>query len=199
MVMLGGSEAPLSPNSSVHGSSQGQQSLEAQYATSRSSVRYAVEHNMISSEDENYVKDVSTGAKVLVVEDSSSQRKMLVQRLKKADESWDVSAAANGEDAVQMLKAARFKFDVVFVDENLSTADGLFGHELVSVMRTQYNMQSCVIIACTSNPASAGPSLLEAGVDFVWPKPPPDSKTIKAKIDDLLNLRLRENQLINLE
>lgn len=165
--------------------------------------RYAVDqHTMIgggSSEDEHYVKDVSSGAKVLVVEDSTSQRKMLVQRLKKADESWDVSAAANGEDAVQMLKAARFKFDVVFVDENLSTADGLFGHELVSVMRTQYNMQSCVIIACTSNPASAGPALLAAGVDFVWPKPPPDSKTIKNKIDDLLNMRLRENQLINLE
>ncbi len=51
-----------------------------------------------------------------------------------------------------MLKAARLQFDVVFVDENLSVSDGLFGHELVEVMRTQFKMVHCVVIACTGNP-----------------------------------------------
>ncbi len=41
--------------------------------------------------------DVSNGAKVLVVEDSSSQRKMLIRKLKVADPSWDISSATTGE------------------------------------------------------------------------------------------------------
>jgi CheY-like chemotaxis protein len=73
----------------------------------------------------------SSGAKILVVEDSPAQRKMLVKRLHVADPTWDVSQAVSGEDALAKLQAARWMFDVVFVDENLSVEDGLFGHELV--------------------------------------------------------------------
>ena len=131
------------------------------------------------------------GARILVVEDSKAQRKMLVKRLEKADSTWDVKQASSGEDALAKLKAAKLRFDVVFVDENLSSEDGLFGHELVDIMRDSYNMTTCVIIACTSNPAKATENLLAAGVDYVWPKPPPEAHVIKPKIDSLLIERLR--------
>lgn len=134
----------------------------------------------------------SSGAKILVVEDSVAQRKMLIKRLSEADASWDVSAAVSGEDALAKLKAARYAFDVVFVDENLSVSDGLFGHELVQVMRESYHMKHTIIIACTSNPAKVGKDLLEAGVDFVWPKPPPLASVIKTKINMLLEARLKQ-------
>lgn len=134
----------------------------------------------------------SSGAKILVVEDSVAQRKMLIKRLSEADASWDVSAAVSGEDALAKLKAARYAFDVVFVDENLSVSDGLFGHELVQVMRESYHMTHTIIIACTSNPAKVGKDLLEAGVDFVWPKPPPLASVIKTKINMLLEARLKQ-------
>jgi class 3 adenylate cyclase/DNA-binding NarL/FixJ family response regulator len=134
----------------------------------------------------------STGAKILVVEDSLAQRKMLIKRLSEADASWDISAAVSGEDALAKLKAAKFGFDVVFVDENLSVSDGLFGHELVQVMRDSFNMKHTIIIACTSNPAKVGKDLIEAGVDFVWPKPPPLSSVIKTKINMLLEARLKQ-------
>ena len=78
----------------------------------------------------------SMGAKILVVEDSAAQRKIVVQRLTKADTSWDISFAVNGEDALQKLKAAKLMFDVCIVDENLSVGDGLYGHELVTVINT---------------------------------------------------------------
>jgi len=81
---------------------------------------------------------------------------------------------------------------VVFVDENLSINDGLYGHELVQVMRDQFHMQHTVIIACTSNPAKVGKELMEAGVDFVWPKPPPLATVIKMKINMLLETRLKK-------
>jgi CheY-like chemotaxis protein len=94
---------------------------------------------------------LSRGAKILVVEDSAAQRKMLLQRLSKADATWDITTAVSGEDALQKLKAAKLLFDIVFVDENLSVDDGLYGHELVHVMRESFKMHMCVIIACTSN------------------------------------------------
>jgi CheY-like chemotaxis protein len=132
----------------------------------------------------------ATGAKILVVEDSPAQRKMLVQRLTKADPTWDISTADNGEDALKKLKAAKLRFDVIFVDENLSMNDGLFGHELVQVMRESFNMVSTVIIACTSNPQRVGKDLIAAGVDIVWPKPPPSPDEIRQSIDKLLKYRL---------
>lgn len=96
--------------------------------------------------------NATRGAKILVVEDSDPQRKMLLRRLSGADPTWDVTGAVSGEDALQKLRAARFIFDIVFVDENLSENNGLFGHELVHVMRESFKMHRCLIIACTSNP-----------------------------------------------
>jgi len=44
----------------------------------------------------------SSGAKILVVEDSAAQRKMLLKKLQEADPSWDLSSAVSGEDALQV-------------------------------------------------------------------------------------------------
>ena len=152
------------------------------------SIHYNIQHGL----NDPTLQVSSAGAKILVVEDSPAQRKMLVKRLEEADPSWDVKQASSGEEALAKLKAAKLRFDVVFVDENLSSEDGLFGHELVHVMRDSYNMTTCVIIACTSNPAKATHELLDAGVDYVWPKPPPSADIIKPKIDELLNMRIKK-------
>eukprot|EP00981_Chlorochromonas_danica_P007265 scaffold1623_cov165-Ochromonas_danica.AAC.17 len=133
----------------------------------------------------------SSGAKILIVEDVETQRKMLKKRLQMADSSWDVAFAVSGEDALQKLRAAKLHFDVVFVDENLSTNDGLYGHELVQVMRNSFGMKQTVIIACTEDKQRAQEALMEAGVDYVLSKPPPPAAELKAKIDLLLGARLR--------
>ena len=140
---------------------------------------------------ENYC---ASYAKILVVEDSNAQRKIIIKRLTDADPTWEITGAASGEEALQKLKAAKFKFDVVFVDENLSVNNGLYGHELVQVMRDSFNMQLTVIAACTGNPAKVGKDLVDAGVDIVWPKPPPSASEIKDKINQLLNERWRKHQ-----
>lgn len=131
-----------------------------------------------------------SGAKILVVEDSPTQRKVLVQRLHLADRTWDVTYAVSGEDALQKLKAGKFQFDIVLVDENLSMYDGLYGHELVHVMRESYAMTNAIIIACTSNAESSRQDLLNSGVDEVWSKPAPAADVVKQRIDELLIARL---------
>mmetsp|Transcript_8001 Transcript_8001/g.17480 ORF Transcript_8001/g.17480 Transcript_8001/m.17480 type:complete len:833 (-) Transcript_8001:571-3069(-) len=153
------------------------------------SIRYNITNRLSEGGGDDVLS--SAGAKILVVEDSPAQRKMLVKRLHVADPSWDVSQAVSGEDALAKLQAARWRFDVVFVDENLSIDDGLFGHELVHLMRRQSQMSTSVIIACTSNPAKVSEQLLAAGVDYVWPKPPPLPGVIKPKIDALLTQRVK--------
>lgn len=118
--------------------------------------RHSIKYNLLHRNNNGAVVPEiafdSTGAKILVVEDSLAQRKMLLQSLHKADKSWDISYAVSGEEALQKLKAAKLQFDVIFVDENLSSNDGLFGHELVQVMRESFGMTTTVIVACTSNP-----------------------------------------------
>eukprot|EP01036_Dinobryon_divergens_P029515 gene29515-38622_t len=137
----------------------------------------------------NFEMSSSRGMKILVVEDSDAQRKMLLRRLSDSDPTWDVSGAVSGEDALQKLKAAKFIFDIVFLDENLSENNGLFGHELVHVMRESFKMHRCLIIACTSNPQKHEQSLKVSGVDFVFKKPPPGAAEMKEKIEYLLRTK----------
>mmetsp|Transcript_8002 Transcript_8002/g.17485 ORF Transcript_8002/g.17485 Transcript_8002/m.17485 type:complete len:823 (-) Transcript_8002:571-3039(-) len=175
------SSCPASPHSSSPAPHSNPNALH--------SIRYNITNRLSEGGGDDVLS--SAGAKILVVEDSPAQRKMLVKRLHVADPSWDVSQAVSGEDALAKLQAARWRFDVVFVDENLSIDDGLFGHELVHLMRRQSQMSTSVIIACTSNPAKVSEQLLAAGVDYVWPKPPPLPGVIKPKIDALLTQRVK--------
>jgi CheY-like chemotaxis protein len=182
-------------------------STQAQPSPARHTLQYTLQHSLASSENIRDLLGASNGggggaaggregenysagyAKILVVEDSNAQRKIIIRRLQDADPTWEITGAASGEEALQKLKAAKFKFDVVFVDENLSVNNGLYGHELVQVMRDSFHMQLTVIAACTSNPTKVGKELMDAGVDIVWPKPPPSAADIRVAINNLLNTR----------
>ena len=157
------------------------------------SFRYNEMMRLRSGDDE--ASFTSTGAKILVVEYSPAQRKMMIQRLKNADESWDIYQAENGEDALSKLKASLWRFDVVVVHEYFSLNDGLMGRELVTLIRRQSKMSMCVIIACISNPADSWEDLKSVGVDYVWSKPLPASNEIKLTIDELLQIRIRASMV----
>ena len=117
---------------------------------------------------------------------------MLAKHFETADSTWDVEFAADGEQALMMLKAAKLRYDVVWVDEFHSMDDaGLNGHELVEVMRNSFKMKQCVILACTG-PAEESKELLNnAGVDYIWPKPAPAPEVIKQTVEQLIMDKLR--------
>lgn len=59
--------------------------------------------------------------KILVVEDEQYQRELYVLELK--DEGYDVDQAANGKDAVEMVK--NNKYDLVILDIRMPEMDGI--------------------------------------------------------------------------
>lgn len=130
--------------------------------------------------------------RILVVEDSDLQRKMLKKLLVRSNPALDVTLAKNGEDALDKLKAAKFMFDVIIIDENLSeSSEQLYGHELVGVIRNAMQMKECAIIACISNVDNS--SIFDnSGVDAIWSKPPPPANVIYKKIRAIIEKKRLE-------
>lgn len=137
----------------------------------------------------------TSGAKILVVASSAVQMKMMTSKFRLADISWDVKLAANADEALKALIAARWHYDVIMINENSSFNDGLLGYDLVKLIRSHADMTTCVIIACTSNPSYKEEDLRGAGVDDIWSKPAPDPAVMKAKIDKLLLIKMRKYAL----
>lgn len=140
---------------------------------------------------------LKTSLRVLIIEDSKAQRKIMMKRLQLAsgqlqnnqlDDAWVMGSASSGEEALQIVQT--HAFDIVIVDENLGGSGGkLMGHEVVKIMRESYNMTNTVIIGCTSNTQRNTTKLLEAGADSVWPKPMPDDSTILHQVAHFLERR----------
>lgn len=63
--------------------------------------------------------------KILVVDDSSVQRKMITQLILQAGYSHDILEAENGEDAIQILGRNFKEISLIFCDWNMPKMNGL--------------------------------------------------------------------------
>lgn len=162
------------------------------YPNSLHSIRHSI-INMLGVFEESTFS--TKGAKLLVVASSPVQMKVVTSKFHLADISWDVKLAANADEALKALIAARWHYDVVMINENFNFNDGLYGYDLVKLIRSHAGMTTCVIIACTSKPEGKEEELRGAGVDDVWSKPAPNFDVMKAKIDKLLLIKMRKYAL----
>jgi len=109
---------------------------------------------------------------VLFVDDDMILRKLFSRSLKKVVDSWDVSEAANGEAAIQMLETQ--SFDLIFLDQYMSSAEKtLLGTETVRALRSQG--VTCRICGLSANDMEQ--AFLAAGADFFVQKPLPCNPT----------------------
>jgi DNA-binding response OmpR family regulator len=65
--------------------------------------------------------EVSIMAKLLIVEDEQNQRELYAMELE--DEGYDIDQAANGREAVELIK--KNKYDLVVLDIRMPEMDGL--------------------------------------------------------------------------
>jgi chemosensory pili system protein ChpA (sensor histidine kinase/response regulator) len=103
--------------------------------------------------------------KVLIVDDSLSQRRSLEQLL--SDAGFAVHIARDGIEAVELL--ADFTPDIILTDLEMPRMNGI---ELTAHLRTQTHMKTLPIIMITSRTTQKHHKLAEdAGVDFYIAKP----------------------------
>lgn len=86
-------------------------------------------------------------AKILAVDDSASMRQMVVFTLKGA--GYDVSEAANGQEALEIAKKG--SFNLVLTDINMPVMDGI---DLIKHLRTLPQYKFTPILTLTTESAS---------------------------------------------
>lgn len=84
--------------------------------------------------------------KVLVVDDSSTMRKIIRKTIMQAGIE-DVTEAEDGIDALQKIKEANCAFDLVMLDINMPRVDGLTTLKQLKSMETTKGIP---VIMCTS-------------------------------------------------
>jgi len=118
--------------------------------------------------------------RVLIVDDSSAQRKLVSHSLKSTGLSIDVRLADSAEMAMQMLRIT--PYSMVFIDFNLSSdADVMDGRGLVELLRSSPEGQGTVLVGMSTSIAKYTNLFMAAGANFVIPKPfpkPPELREI---------------------
>ncbi len=120
--------------------------------------------------------------KILVVDDSSTMRRIVVNTLKKAGFE-DVEEAENGKMA--LAKMASVKIDFVITDWNMPEMNGL---EFVQAVRSDATFKSMPILMVTTR--SVKEDIIEAmkcGVNSYVVKPF-TPQTLKEKINQILGI-----------
>jgi two-component system, chemotaxis family, chemotaxis protein CheY len=103
--------------------------------------------------------------KILVVDDSSTIRKLIGLMLKKQD--YVVSEAEDGIDAMEKL--AGLEADLIIVDLNMPNMDGI---QFVKSLRSNYyHMDTPVIMLTTTRDEDLKRDALQAGVNLFLNKP----------------------------
>ncbi|HOJ42816.1 MAG TPA: response regulator [Syntrophorhabdaceae bacterium] len=103
--------------------------------------------------------------RILVVDDSSTIRKLINYILRKKD--YHITEAEDGLDALEKLIDT--KVDLVIADLNMPNMDGI---ELVRSLRNNYyHLDTPIIMLTTTRDENLRKSALEAGVNLFLNKP----------------------------
>ena len=118
-------------------------------------------------------------AKILIVEDDSSSRNLLVRLLKK--ENYEVEIASDGLEAFELME--RNRFQAILTDWMMPKMDGL---ELIHKIRQSSHRDTVILMITALASREAKEKALEAGADDYISKPI-DTKDVLKRLDNCLN------------
>ncbi len=122
--------------------------------------------------------------RILLVDDSSTMRKIQRRVLTELDATWDIIEAANGREALDKLQEFNYKINLVLCDINMPEMDGM---TTLKTIRANPHTAAIPVIMCTSV-AEKGQVMeaIKAGATNYLVKPfQPDD--LKNKINTVLN------------
>lgn len=118
--------------------------------------------------------------RILVVDDSPTMRRILLNTVQKAGYS-DIKYAEDGKDALAKLMAG--EFDLLMTDWNMPNMNGL---ELVQAVRTDEKFKGIpILMVTTRNMKKDIVTAIKNGVNGYIVKPF-DAKTLNAKIAEII-------------
>jgi len=119
--------------------------------------------------------------KILVVDDSPTMRRILLNTVQKAGYS-EVNVAEDGKDALAKLMAG--EYDLLMTDWNMPNMNGL---ELIETVRADDKIRSIpILMVTTRNMKDDIVNAVKAGANGYIVKPF-DAKTLNKKINEILN------------
>ena len=118
--------------------------------------------------------------KILIVDDSPTMRRILVNTVIKAGYP-SIKEAEDGKDALAKMMAG--KFDLLMTDWNMPNMSGL---ELVEAVRADANLKGIpILMVTTRNLKEDIVNAIKSGVNGYIVKPF-DAKTLNAKINEIM-------------
>ena len=140
----------------------------------------------------------NTPLRLVVVEDSNAQRKLLVRRLIQCSPLWTVVGVQDGTECIRYLRANAFAVDVLLVDMHLGAAmtgsdmhlgAAMTGSDLTRELRATYGLTRPLIIGLNRDRAGTENQFVKNGGDAAWSKPLPPANIINARLVTLIHAR----------
>ena len=119
--------------------------------------------------------------RVLIVDDIEMNREILSDLL---DEDYDVILAADGVEALELLRTRKDEIDLVLLDLQMPN---MSGREVIAEMQVDEDLMSIPVIFLTVDEKAELDCLKIGAMDFI-PKPYPDIEIVKARIDKCIEL-----------
>ena len=94
--------------------------------------------------------------RVLVVEDDQDTREAIVDLLH--TEQYEARGAANGKDALEVLRRGEFEPDVIILDLYMPTMNG---HELRAALQAEARWKNIPVVLCSGSSPGAEPGAFE--------------------------------------
>ena len=131
--------------------------------------------------DTAYIPVIHARKTILIVDDMEMNREMMGNLL--ADD-YDVRYAADGVEALDVLRGHRNEIDLVLLDLQMPNKNG---REVVAEMQVDENLMDIPVVFLTVDQASELDCLKSGAMDFI-PKPYPDIEIVKARIAKCIEL-----------
>ena len=134
-----------------------------------------------SSPDSDYIPVIHARKHILIADDVESNREILGDLL---GEDYDISYAADGIEALEVLRSHKDEIDLVLLDLIMP---GMDGRKVIAEIQVDDDLMHIPVIILTVDEQAELDCLKSGAMDFI-PKPYPDIEIIKARISKCIEL-----------